>query len=456
MTPVTFALPALCLGVLASGAVAQDWEPAGMPLHANYVRDLYVDTVNDALYATGAIESVPWGTLDVYICRYQNHQWTALGVFNQAVYNVVNYHDTLVASGLFTSVNGQACSGIAFYDGDAWHPFGVFNYTARNIRVLDGELYAFGGFDEIDGSPAYGVAKRVGNSWQPPAPAPTDFSGIVIDVALYQDELYVCGSFDFNGGLNDIMRFDGENWTDLDGSLLGGLTNASRMEVFGDDLIVGGEIYAQAGNAGNGIMAWDGAHWHPLDYGLSDENNTYSGVCTVTDMCVHGNVLYVGGGFFHAGGIAAKALASWDGQHWCNVGGPDLISTRAVAFFHDSLYVGTAYPIGGDDMNCLARWIGGAYADTCSLPTGMIDSPMVNDRPEAFLLRPDTWTILGLPDGPYHLDLFDTAGRKVLSAALKSTGGRSTEVNTSTCSPAVYNGLLTGPRSVGVRLAVLR
>ncbi len=372
MSTVKFALPALCLGVLVSCAAAQDWEPAGMPLHGNYVRDLFTDTVNDALYATGWIESVTGGGFDVYICRYQNDQWSTLGVFNQAVYHVVNYHDTLVASGLFTSVNGQPCSGIAYYDGASWHPFGTFNSPARDMRILNESLFAYGAFEEIDGLPAYGVAKRVGNTWQSPAPAPMEFDGIVTDVALFQGDLYVCGSFDFNGGLNDIMRYDGENWTDLDGSLLGGMTNASRLEVFNGQLIVGGQIYAQAGNAGNGVMAWDGSQWHALGYGLSDENNTYDGVCTAWELVVHNDVLYVGGGFYHAGGVPAGDIASWDGQQWCNVGTTEFSGgVWSIAFYRDTLFVGTQGEVGGEDMNGLVQWIGGAYTDTCSLPTAV-------------------------------------------------------------------------------------
>ncbi len=414
-------------------AGAQDWEPGGLPLHGNYVRDLFTDAVNDALYATGYIEYFEGGSGDMYICRYQDDHWTTLGVFNQPVYNVVNYHDTLVASGLFTTVNGQACSGPAYFDGASWHQFGNFNTPVRWIRILNDTLYACDGFEEVEGQPAYGVAKLVGNAWVPPAPPPDSFEGVVTDVALYANELYVCGSFDFNGGLNDIMRFDGESWTDLDGSLLGGLTNASRMEVFNGKLIVGGQIYAQAGNAGNGVMAWDGSGWHSLGYGLSDENNTYNGVCTAWELVVHDGVLYVGGGFYHAGGVPAGDIASWDGEQWCNVGTTDFYGgVWSIGFYHDTLYVGTQGPVEGIDMNALVRWIGGAYADTCSLPTAI---PMEQLETAAMQVSVrETCVEVRLPVGMSARDitLHDVQGR-----ALKGAHGTTVRF-TAPCSTGLY------------------
>ena len=149
-------------------------------------------------------------------------------------------------------------------------------------------------------------------------------------------------------------------------------------------------------------------------------------------------------------------------------------SINAVAWDQDRLYIAGAHGKDLADSSTFfplfdpgdPAWFDGSFnglrdafaASLCTTPLTSV-AERSDRNPEAVsAVRTgvDAWTILGLPDGPYRFDLFDTAGRRVLSTALKSLSGRSTEVNTSTCSPAVYNGLLTGPRSVGVRLPVLR
>ncbi len=357
----------LSLAYATLPSAAQDWEPAGLPLSTLYIKHLDVDTVGDALYFSGLSEHVPWGGWDISLCRYRDGQWDTLGLFNAPLSSAVNYHDTLVVSGQFTFANGQTCNGMACYDGASWHPYGQFNDGVKRLRILNGELYAVGAFSVVDGLPVYGIVKRVGGEWQPPHPFPSSFAGIAGEMMLYNGELYVGGSFDFNGSLNDIMRYNGTEWTDVGGSLLGGISAVNCMVVYNGQLIVGGSIPIQAGNAGNNIMAWDGSNWHPLGAGFSDAANSYNGVSAALGMTVYDGKLYVAGSQFHAGGIPAQGIAQWDGYHWCNVGHAYIRGgCWDVAFFHDTLYVAPYDSIDGQDMNRAARWIGGSFSDTCS------------------------------------------------------------------------------------------
>ena len=88
-----------------------------------------------------------------------------------------------------------------------------------------------------------------------------------------------------------------------------------------------------------------------------------------------GPALYVGGTFFHAGGVTASGLAKWDGTKWSAVGPP--LSSNQQNFFicavsalavHDdgsgpALFVGGRFDKAGDvDVADLAKWDGHAWS----------------------------------------------------------------------------------------------
>jgi len=73
------------------------------------------------------------------------------------------------------------------------------------------------------------------------------------------------------------------------------------LEVFQDQLYVGGQIAITAGNAGQNIMRWDGEEFHSLGQGVQQWLGNTASIATVWTMTEHDGILYVGGGFRAAG-----------------------------------------------------------------------------------------------------------------------------------------------------------
>ncbi len=71
--------------------------------------------------------------------------------------------------------------------------------------------------------------------------------------------------------------------------------------------------------AANSIAKWDGAQWLALGSGMS--GGDFLGVHELTDLDEGTSpALYAGGRFTMAGGVAANAIAKWDGTQWLPLG----------------------------------------------------------------------------------------------------------------------------------------
>jgi hypothetical protein len=72
------------------------------------------------------------------------------------------------------------------------------------MAVYDGKLYVGGAFDSAGGKPAMNIAVWDGNSWSAvgeglQAKKHNYFKGRVAALAVYKNELYAGGTFDFSG-----------------------------------------------------------------------------------------------------------------------------------------------------------------------------------------------------------------------------------------------------------------
>jgi hypothetical protein len=78
-------------------------------------------------------------------------------------------------------------------------------------------------------------------------------------------------------------------------------------------------------------------------------------------------LLYAGGSFTTAGGVAAKAIARWDGIQWHSLGSGLNGHVYALAVGPDgSLYAGGNFTTAGDKMSSrIAQWTGEATPSSC-------------------------------------------------------------------------------------------
>lgn len=183
--------------------------------------------------------------------------------------------------------------------------------------------------------------------------------------------LYVGGAFAIAGGVatSAIARWSGSSWSTLDGGTNG---EVSALAVFDDGtgpgLYAGGRFY-YAGDIGASCIArWNGTSWSALGSGLDGK---VSYITSAYALCVYddgsGPALYVGGDFDSAGGVAANAIARWNGASWSALGRGMHDPIRALTVFDDgsgpALYAGGYFTTAGSvAANRIAKWNGSSWS----------------------------------------------------------------------------------------------
>jgi hypothetical protein len=209
-----------------------------------------------------------------------------------------------------------------------------------------------GGWFNLAGSyyPMYGVARLVDGRWRPLGEG---LDGKVYALAEYQGDLYAAGDFGyFSPFLGNLARWDGLEWHPVDP---GANDVINSLEVYGDDLIVGGR-FTRAGGVGTPHIArWDGAVWSPLGSGIPGN---------VLAMSVHGDALVVGGdfSFLDGEGNSADNIVRWNGSEWMALGSMDG-SVNALTIHDGALVAGGSFlSVDDEDAFHIARWNGSSWA----------------------------------------------------------------------------------------------
>lgn len=424
---------------------AQYWGSAGFPnwggpadpevwLHPDF---FYVDGVEDALYASG----IGFGAYP--LMRFRENTWDTVAVFGNQVHSVVRYNDTLLVAGGFNWVNDTTVLGrIGYMVNATWHPYGNFQGLVSRLRIINGELYAVGTFQDVDGIFCNGIAKRVGGTWQPVGDLPSiPFTSPpwIHDVVEFEGNLVVTGNFtSVDQTINDIMEFDGTAWSPLGAGILGGVSSGGSLAVYQNQLYVGGSISQSGGNAGKGIMRWDGTAWAALPGdGLQIYNNSDQYPPVVQAMEVHDDLLFVVGGFYFANHIPANQVATWDGSNWCSVGGAPDDPVAALGFYHDTLYIGSGSFADGVQVNGIAKFIGATYQLACS-SMGIGEAAPEAGEIQVLSPSPGSIAISGLADGPHTLRVYDPQGRLLLAKTVKSAAGRTSGIELGERTNALY------------------
>lgn len=362
------------------------------------------DGSGDALYVGGHFTSAG-GTIAHRVARWNGAAWSALtsplGQGTNGNIEALTVFDdgtgaALFAGGSFTTAASRPANRVARYGGGTWSALtaGTANGVDNTVYSLAGyhdgtsnALYVGGDFVTAGAVPASRVAKWTGSAWE----AVTDSSEPVMNAAVRAmavfdsgqgPVLYAAGAFDIQGGASGdrIAKWDGEVWTTLAGPNTLGLSGDVRALRYVDDPFLGG-LYAggefdQAGAkvVGN-IARWDGAEWTALagPQGAGTDGRVLA-VASYDDGT--GPALFVGGTFSAAGGVAARSIAKWDGQHWSPLIGPTgegVIGTVSALEVYDdgsgpALYVGGTFSAaGGIQAEGIMRWNGTTWSQLGSL-----------------------------------------------------------------------------------------
>lgn len=447
---------------LMPSVFAQYWENAGVPVFTPAPTLVFTDTVHDWLITSGQNQiSIDDEHYYIPLMRYNGDQWDTLGLFGHQIRTAVVYHDTLIVGGVFQTVHDEPISRIACYVNGEWQPYGDFNCgieaaQIERLRIVDGELYAMGIFCYADGQLCNGLAKRVGGYWEP-LPGWPDISFLgdprLIDIIRFQGKLVVAGVFHSTDlTLGTMLQFDGTAWVPVCANCLnGGYDGVGSLAEYQGELYAGGIFYYGSGNAGQGIMRWDGEQWFPVGTvgdGIQLDNYSDQYSPDIEDLKVRDGLLYIGGGYNYVDHVATPAgICTWDGTGFCLLQGNYFSDNYSpFDFYHDTLYGGTGPGVTDPALRGVIRYLG----ELCSTNVRVEE---VHDEAKPLQV---SWSsagelvIVGLTDGPHQLRVYVAQGRLVLNQQVQSMSGRSESVRLKDQGSALYLVVVDNERTVRI------
>ncbi len=154
-------------------------------------------------------------------------------------------------------------------------------------------------------------------------------------------------------------------------TIAGPSSTVEAMTVLDGDLVLGGWFSSAAGVPNTRYVArWNGTQWSSFGTGM----NFYVYALTTWDPDGQGPAspqLIAGGIFSTAGGVAARAIARWNGSAWAPLGsGMDLAVLDLAVWDPDGVGPGTAQLVaagsfttaGGVPARGIARWDGSSWS----------------------------------------------------------------------------------------------
>lgn len=323
-------LAAIALRIAPCLAAVPGDERWGREFYApNFVdaQSVAIDFTTNGHLVYGGVFSGVAGVPDTRnLACWDGTNWMSIGggVPSGSVRAVLVVGNDLYVGGIFTSLQGQNITNLARWDGTNWHAVGN-GVTGGSVRALawhDGALYVGGLFTNAGGTYVRYLASWDGASWNAlgggiEASNPSTAAPPVASLLSFNGALYVGGYFFGVGGVQatNIARWNGAAWESLGvGANNGVSANAAALAGGSNGVLYVGGGFTHAGtNLVNGIAAWDGQGWSGLDGGVSDPVPFAAGVGGLLTV---GSNLWACGNFTKAGTNAAFGIARWDGVGW--------------------------------------------------------------------------------------------------------------------------------------------
>ncbi len=276
----------------------------------------------------------------------------------------------LYVCGDFTAIGDTLANQVAKWNGNEWQALGEgLSGNAYSLAMVGTNLFA-GGWFLKEGQFPFQVARWDGTSWHA---AGAGFDQAVWVLMSSGGQCYAGGEFTkiSETEVNGLAVFDGELWTGIGGGVKAnvGAGYVGALAVRGSDLYVGGYFDEVGGVAAQAVARWDGHAWHALGAGLG----TAGGAPSVSSFFVSGSDLYVGGYFETAGNADAFGIAKWDGSTWSSLGDGlqnDSMGSAgiyAMEMLGSNLYVaGDFRYAGGNVAYSMAKWSEGQWVSLFS------------------------------------------------------------------------------------------
>ena len=312
---------------IAAWSNADDtWHALGTGVGGTAVRALSAD---DTLYVGGTFTTAGGvsNTFNLAAWSTVTRTWSAIGTgVNNEVYALaVQGDDTVYAGGAFTSdpsggpLNGSLRIAAWSYADDTWHALGTGVGAAVEALAVQGDdtVYAGGAFTDAGGKPAadhVAAWSYADDTWHALGAGVTNW---VYALALQGDDtVYVGGSFEDvsgNPGADGVVAWS--NADDTWHALGSGITHGNYVYVYDvavDDtrglVYAGGDFITAGDDSASRVAVWDVGlgEWIALQaaagQGVSSD---------VHSLALDDSVLYLGGDFTNAGGVAVNRVARW-------------------------------------------------------------------------------------------------------------------------------------------------
>ena len=383
--------------------------------------------------------------------------------------------DRLFIAGDFDEVDGYAVCNVISWDGEKWDSLpGLAHDTTgirdqiRHLEMYNNELYAAGNIRIKGDAGLHQLVKWDGTDWSPVPGFVSVGIGpaqlVIHDLAVYHDDLYVCGLFDSLPGIRvpGICRWNGVQWSSVGtGTLPNPYSLIYSMAEVNDILYVGGVDVWE----GYQLVSWDGNSWDSISrasipfegislltkyhneiyavdfpYGdfkkLEDDrldtldpafgpSGSFPGV--VVTGSEYADHLFVGGLLGYPGGLDTWGVACWNDTLWKGFGEGIEGSVNAMAVFKNELYIGGGFR----QVDTLAISNLTILADTTlhndTLPTALQG---MGTNEKSILVFPNpvhgrlTCDVSLLEKGRYQLFLFDQTGKEMKRKELMITEGK--------------------------------
>lgn len=397
---------------------AQNWESLGNGLDF-LAREFYTDTVTNRLYAIGVFIYADDTVAVNNIAYWDGIKWNDLDSGNTScplncnpITSITTFQGDVYIAGQFTTFhNVPNTKFMARFNGTNWESIGNTN-GGLSFYHYNNQLLASGFFDTIGGIYAKNFALYDGVNWMPFDTS--TFLGIgdyVSTMVQYNGELYAGGNFDLLNGVEEIAKFNGNQWVSVGGGIKGNAW-VSKMLVYKNELYVAGQFHKSDGNAGNGIMKWNGSTWSDLNNGL-----TFGIGAQIKDMVIYNGELIVVGFMLTADGFPVQNIAKWDGFKWCNFRNNFNGTAEAIAVYNNELVVSCRDSMDLEPVKYIAKWVGGNQSDTCGVVG--IDELQENNFLSIYP-NPNTG-IFTIDVGVFeqvNLEIYNISGQRVLQKIL--------------------------------------
>ena len=305
-----------CAGGVPANYIAKwngtSWSALGTGLNG-WVNALTV--YNGDLIAGGTFSQAGSTTVN-YLAKWDGSTWSGVsGDMGSTVAALTVYNNDLIVGGYFTDADGFPANYIVGYNNtvgwfDLGSGMGGSQGQVMALQVYGTDLIAAGFFTTAGGATANHIAKWNGISW---SSLGSGIAWITYSLGMYNGDLIAGGYYSTAGGIsaNSIARWNGTSWSAL-GSGMGatgvGYNYVFALAEYNGSLYAGGMFLTAGGITANGIARWDGNTWSDLQGGVWYGGSNAYGVNT---LCVYGNELYAGGLFTSAGSTGVAHLAKW-------------------------------------------------------------------------------------------------------------------------------------------------